>query len=138
MKQHSAWLAAGLLALTVLACNYSASVGYKTAYLNMAKDNGNEMPGDETKTFSPTDHVIHCVGKLNDAKEGTKVTFSWWAVDAGDSKNEKIKDLDYTTKGEENIIHSHLSLPRDWPKGKYKCALTVNGVSDRSVEYTVE
>ena len=138
MTHYSAWLAAGLLALTLLACNYSASVGYKTAYLNMAKDNGSEMPGTETKTFSPTDHTVHCVGKLSEPKDGTKISFTFWAVDAGDSKNEKIKDLDYVTKGEENIIHAHISLPRDWPKGKYKCALTVDGKSDRSVEYTVE
>jgi hypothetical protein len=138
MKSHPAWLTAGLLVFAVLACSHSASIGYKTVSLNMAKDDGNEQPGAETKTFSPTDHVIHCVGKLSEAKDGTKVTFTWWAIDAGDSKNEKIKELDYTTKGEENIVHAHLSLPRDWPKGKYKCELAVNGASDRSVEYTVE
>jgi len=134
MKNHSAWLAASLLVFAVVACNYSASVGYKTSDLHMAKDDGNEQPGAETKTFSPSDHTVHCVAKLSEAKDGTKVNFAWWAVDT----NEKVKDLDYTTKGEENIVHAHLTKPSDWPKGKYKCSVTVDGKADRSVEYTVE
>ena len=130
MKKHSAWLAAGLLVFVVLACNYSASVG--GTGLHMAKDD-NGQPGAETKAFSPSDHTIHCVAKLGEAKDGTKVTFAWWNVD----KNEKIKDLDYTTKGAENIVHAHLTAPADWPKGKSKCVATING-ADQSVEYTVE
>lgn len=31
--------------------------------------------------------------------------FSWWIVDAGDSKNEKLKDIEYTTGPQENIVH---------------------------------
>jgi hypothetical protein len=135
MKKHSAWLAAGLLVFVVLACNYSASVG--GAGLHMAKDDGKGQPGAETKTFSPSDHTIHCVAKLDEAKDGTKVTFAWWSVDTERSKNEKIKDLDYTTKGPENVVHAHLTAPEDWPKGKYKCVATING-ADKSVEYTVE
>ena len=134
MRQHSAWLAAGLLVFTVLACNYSASVG-GTA-LHMAKDN-NGQPGTETSTFSPSDHTIHCVAKLGDAKDGTKVSFSWYAVEVGERKNEKLKELDYTTKGAENVVHAHLTRPDDWAKGKYKCVATING-ADKSVEYTVE
>jgi len=71
----------------------------------MAKDDGKGQPGAETKAFSPSDHTIHCVAKLGEAKDGTKVTFAWWNVD----KNEKIKDLDYTTKGAENIVHEFSS-----------------------------
>ena len=59
-------------------------------------------------------------------------------MDVEGSKNEKLKDLDYTTKGQENIVHAHLTLQRDWPKGKYKCEVTVNGKVEKSVEYTVE
>jgi len=81
----------------------------------MAKDNGG-APGAETSTFSPSEHTIHCVAKLGEAKDGTKVTFSWWAVDTEGSKDQKIKELDYTTKGAENIVHAHLTKPDDWPK----------------------
>ena len=75
MKKHSAWLAAGLLVFAVMACNYSGSIGGKSTEMHMAKDNGG-APGSETSTFSPSEHTIHCVAKLGEAKDGTKVTFS--------------------------------------------------------------
>ena len=134
MKRHSAWFAAGLLVFAVLACNYSASVG--GTGLHMAKDN-NGQPGTETTTFSPSDHTIHCVAKLGEGKDGTKITFSWWAVEVGDTKNEKLKDLDYVTKGAENVVHAHLTKPDDWAKGKYKCVANING-TEKTVEYSVE
>ncbi len=133
MKKHSAWMAAGLLVFAVMACNYSASVGGKSTALHMAKDDGSGAPGAETKTFSPSDHTIHCVAKLGEAKDGTKVTFAWSTGD-----NEKIKELDYVTKGEENVVHAHLTRSDDWPKGKYKCQITVNGAASEAVEYTIE
>jgi hypothetical protein len=136
MKTHSAWLAAGLLALAVVACNYSASVGNKSTEVHMAKDDGSGGLGAETKMFSPTDHAIHCVAKLGDAKDGTKITFTWWSVDA-DGKTERIYNLDYVTKGAENIVHGDLSVTKDWPKGKYKCVANIGG-TEKTVEYTVE
>ncbi len=67
MKRHSAWLAVGLLLFVVLACslgkkstnvstNRSATEGTASdatstgaiKELHMAKDDGNEEPGDET------------------------------------------------------------------------------------------
>ena len=57
----------------------------------MAKDNGRGDPGDETNTFHPDDHKIHCPVTLKDPKEGIKVTFIWWIVDAGGTKDEKLK-----------------------------------------------
>ena len=136
MKTHSAWLAAGLLVFAVVACNYSASVGDKTTSVHMAKDDGSGGLGAETKTFSPTEHAIHCVAKLGEAKDGTKITFTWWGVDA-DGKDEKIKDLEYVTKGEENIVHGDLTVTKDWPKGKYKCVANISG-TEKTAEYTVE
>src|SRR6266702_1479993 len=70
MKNHPAWLAAGLLLFAVLACSTSTSTG-PISDLHMAKDNGNEQPGAETKTFRPGDRTVHCVAKLNEAKDGT-------------------------------------------------------------------
>jgi hypothetical protein len=153
MKRHPAWLAAALFLFVVLACNLgslknrnetsknanesTAKSGIYVAELHMAKDNNGE-PGDETETFSPGDRTIHCVAKLNSSKSGTKINFAWWVVEAEGSKNDKIKDIDYTTNALENVVHAHLTLPRDWPQGKYKCEVSVNGNLDKSVEYTVE
>jgi hypothetical protein len=104
----------------------------------MAKDNGSGSPGDQASSFGPSDRTIHAVTKLKDAKSGTKMKFAWWAVDADGAKNQKIRDVDYTTRSFENVVHSHLTLPNDWPKGSYKVEVYVNGNVDRTVEFTVE
>jgi len=159
MRKHPAWLAAGLLFFAVLACNLgknnnanNSNNGNKNAQvaesdngsgvaikeIYMAKDDGNGKPGDHTNTFEPGDHTIHCVVNLNEAKAGTDMKFSWWIVDADGTQNKKIKDIDYSTKTLENVIHGHLTLPQDWPKGKYKVQVYVNGDLDKTVNYTVE
>lgn len=158
MKRHSAWLAVGLLLFVVLACslgkkstnvstNRSATEDSAPAdatstgaikELHMAKDDGNGNPGDKTNAFSPGDRTIHCVAKLAEAKGGTKMKFSWFIVDADGSKNEKIKDIDYTTRALENIVHGHLTLPQDWPSGKYKVGVFVNGNLEKTAQYSVK
>ena len=156
MRRHSAWLAAGLLFFAVLACNLSKNTnnsntsnsknanteevasGSAIKEIHMAKDDGNGQPGEKTNTFEPGDHTIHCAATLNEAKAGTEMRFSWWIVDADGTQNKKIKDIDYTTKTLENVIHGHLSLPQDWPKGSYKVQVYVNGNLDKTVPYTVE
>ena len=160
MKHHPAWLAAGLIVFVLLACN----LGKKTTNLNsntnsnasntntasdegsgsvvkeihMAKDDGNGAPGDETDSFAPSDKTVHCVATLKQAKAGTQMKFSWWIVDADGSKNQKIKEIDYTTRPLENVVHGHLTLPQNWPSGKYKCQVFVNGDLDKTINYVVE
>jgi len=160
MRKHPAWLAAGLLLIAVLACNLGKNNNANNSNNNsndkgtvagsdtgsgaaikeiyMAKDDGSGQPGDHTSTFEPGDHTIHCVATLKEAKSGTAMKFSWWIVDADNTQNKKIKDIDYSTKALENVIHGHLSLPQDWPKGKYKVQVYVNGDLDKTVNYTVE
>ncbi|HEY7784955.1 MAG TPA: hypothetical protein VIB00_09520 [Pyrinomonadaceae bacterium] len=161
MKVHSAWLAVGLFLFLVLGCKFgntnttntntstngnssaptagtSTGRGEFTTELHMAKDNGSGDPGDESSTFGPTDRTIHAVTKLKDSKSGTKMKFAWWIVDADGARNQKIRDIDYTTRALENVVHGHLTLPRDWPKGSYKVDLYVNDVLDRTVQFTVE
>src|SRR2546422_643676 len=133
MKTNAALLAGALLLGAVLACHFSTdSNSGAISKVTMARDNGSGDPGDETNTFKPSDHIVHCLATLRNPKEGTKIKFSWWIVDAEGSKNELIKEIDYTT-GTEKVVHGHLSLPRDWPKGKYKCDVYVDGVLDKTV-----
>ena len=156
MKHHPAWLAAGLLVFVVLACNLGKKTnsnsnsnsnsstasdqgsGSYIKEIHMAKDDGHGAPGDETESFAPGDRTIHCVATLKEAKAGTQMKFAWWIVDAGGSKNQSIKEIDYTTKPLESVIHGHLSLPQDWPKGKYKVQIFINGDLDKTVPYLVE
>ena len=160
MKKHTALLATGLLLFAVLACNLSKTLttntnrnnsnsGSQTASdgdqgsgseikdIHMAKDDGNGSPGEETDTFEPGDRTIHCVTTLKEAKSGTGMRFAWWIVDADGSQNQKVKDIDYTTRALENVVHAHLTLPQDWPTGKYKVQVYVNGDLDRTAFYTV-
>jgi len=158
MKHHSAWLAAGLLVFVVLACNLSKNSntnsnsnsnsnsntssdlgsGQAIKEIHMAKDDGNGAPGEETDTFAPGDRTVHCVATLKNAKSGMQMKFSWWIVDADNTTNQKIKDIDYTTGALENVIHGHLTLPQDWPVGKYKVQVYVNGDLDRTLAYSVK
>jgi len=137
MKLHSGWLAVGLLIFAVMACSTSKTSSGPISEGHMAKDN-NGQPGDSTNTFAPDDHTVHCVVTLSEAKEGTRIKFAWTIVDAGDSKNEKLKDIEYTTAAKENIVHGHLTLPRDWPTGKYRCEVFVNNKSEKTIDYYVK
>ncbi|HEY8185649.1 MAG TPA: hypothetical protein VIF64_06255 [Pyrinomonadaceae bacterium] len=156
MKQHPAWLAAGLLVFVVLACslgkmkngntnsnsnsNAAREVdlgpGVAIGEIHMAKDD-NGRPGAETDTFEPGDRTVHCVVRLKEPKAGTQMRFAWWAVEVGKDQNQKIQEIAYTTKPNEDLIHGHLTYPRDWPAGKYKVQIYVNGDLDKTVFYTV-
>lgn len=143
MKHHPAWLAAGLLVFVVLACNFSTNSNSGSnsgpiSKITMAKDNGSGEPGDETNTFRPSDHKIHCLVTLKTPKEGTKISFGWWVVDAEGTKNEKLKDLDYTTDSDVKVVHGNLSTTRDWPSGKYKVEARVDGNLEKTVAFTIE
>ncbi|MGI8920046.1 MAG: hypothetical protein ACR2H6_15750 [Pyrinomonadaceae bacterium] len=159
MKRHPAWLAVGLMLLVVIACNLGKKTGNlstnNTANSNtssakpststgalkethMARDDGRGDPGEEANIFNSKDRTIHCVTTLKDAKSGTQMKFSWIVVDAEGSQNEKIRDIDYTTRALENVVHGHLIAPRDWPPGKYKVEVYVNGNLEETVPYSVE
>ena len=137
MKLHSGWLAIGLLIFAVMACSTSNTSSGPISEAYMAKDNNGE-PGDQTNTFAPGDRTVHCLAKLSEAKEGTRMKFSWWIVDAGTQKNEKLKDIEYTTAAKENVVHGHLTAPKDWPTGKYKCVIDVNDKTEKTIDYYVK
>jgi len=114
MRKHPAWLAAGLLLFAVLACNLSKNnnannsnnsndkgasadsdngSGAAIKEIYMAKDDGSGQPGDHTSTFEPGDHTIHCVATLNESKAGTAMRFSWWIVEADNTRTRRSKTL---------------------------------------------
>lgn len=154
MQRNPAGLAIALMLFVVLACNFSAkttnlssnsddstSVPSSTgaiSEIHMAKDNGTGGPGDESSVFKETDRTLHCVANLNDPKPGTMLKFAWWIVDSDGTKDQKIRDIDFTTPARENVVHGHLTASRDWSKGKYKVELYVNGNLEKTVAYTIE
>lgn len=104
--------------------------------IHMARDNGQGGPGEAADNFGPTDRTIHCVVELAEPNAETKIRYSWWVIEAEGAKNEKIEDIEYATKPEDRIVHGHLTVD-DWPPGKYKVDVYVNGNLEESVEYNV-
>ena len=94
--------------------------------------------GDEVETFSPSDRTVYCIVELNDAQPGARVTSTWTLVDAGELKNRKIGELEYTTTASRKTFDFHLTNPQDWPSGDYKVEIYLNGQFARSVEYQIE
>lgn len=150
MKRHSAWLALGLLLFVVVACSFSAGTNRNSTNSNRNDDSGsgairdafmarddNGQPGAQAETFDDQDRTIHCRITLKDPKDGTRLRFAWWVVDAGGLRNEKLKEIDYTTKGAENIVHANLTRRDKWPEGKYKVEVFVDNNLEETVEFSV-
>ncbi len=105
--------------------------------VHIAKDNGKGGPGEKSDTFGPADRTIHCVVELATSTPGAKIKYSWWVVESESARNEKIEDFEYTTRPEDRVVHGHLTMPQDWPPGKYRVEVFVNGHLEESVEYSV-
>src|SRR5262245_12671602 len=109
MKLHSGWIAGVLLLSVIFACDLSNKNGNANNSNNknknrnensskapapnrpadaevfveriyMARDD-NDKPGEETSSFEPDDHKVHCLIDLNKAKKGTQIKFVWKALD---------------------------------------------------------
>ena len=150
MKHHPAWLASGLLLFAVIACNLSKngnssankrSISDSAVHvdrINMAKDD-NGQPGESTSTFSPDERTVQTVVVLNHAKEGTKVKWVWVAADAaGFPKNQELKSAEFVTGPEDTNVHGHLTWSKDWPPGQYRAEIYINGVLDKTINYSVK
>jgi len=97
-----------------------------------------DKPGEPATHFAPGDRKIFCVVDLNIAKVDTKVKFVWKAVDVQGADNGDFITVDYLTKPLEDRVDGHVSLPRDWPKGKYRVEIYINGELGKAVDYTIE
>ena len=151
MKRHSAWVALGLLLFVVLACNLSKN---KNSNINVNINSGTNRPanadvyteevyaaksedGAATSTFAPSDRTVHVIINLNKAKAGTDVRVVWIADEVEGATNKELKTLEYTTKGEKKIP-GYLRWSQDWPKGRYRVAVYLNGNLDRTIYYEVK
>ncbi len=105
--------------------------------VSLAKAN-QDKPGERVTHFAPGDRKIYCVVDLNMAKVDTKVRFIWKAVDVEGADNGEFKTIDYLTKPQEGRVNGHVSLPRDWPKGKYRVEVYINGELGKTIDYTIE
>lgn len=154
MKRYSVWLALGLLLFVVLACNLSKNKNGNTN-VNVNVNSGSDRPsnaevytdevyaaksedGSATSTFSPSDRTVHVVITLNKAKSGTDVRVVWIADEVEGATNKELKTLEYTTKAFDKKIPGYLRWSQDWPKGRYRVAVYINGNLDRTIYYDVQ
>ena len=155
MKRHSALIAAGLLLFVVLACNLSKNKNSNTNANTTNTNSDSDRPanaeiftdevyaaksedGEATSTFSPSDRTVHVIINLNKAKTGTDVKVVWFADEVEGATNKELKTLEYTTKAFDKKIPGYLRWSQDWPKGRYRVAVYINGNLDRTIYYEVQ
>jgi len=120
MKRHPGWLAAGLLLAIVLACNVSKNFNYST-------------------TFAPSDRKVHCVVTFNKTKPATKIRLVWMAENVeGRSKHSELDSIDHITDVDEERSDFHLTWSRHWRPGTYRVEIYIDGILDKTIDYTVE
>jgi hypothetical protein len=91
-----------------------------------------------TSSFYPSDRQFHLVVDLGNASDGTTVAGAWYAVDAGSHRNEKLDSQTYTLKNGEDRVHFTLTNQENWPKGKYKVDVMLNGKLTRTLDFRVQ
>jgi hypothetical protein len=100
---------------------------------------GEELdPVNPTTVFSP-DAIIHAVARIEDAPSNTLFTAAFYVQDVGDAAEPDtlISSSDLTADGTRNLDFT-LTPTTTWPPGTYRVEISINGVLDQVVEYTVE
>ena len=112
--------------------------GIQVTDIKLAKDFTYGDVVNPTSSFYPTDRAFHLVVDLSNPPEGTRVGATWYAVDAGSFKNDKLDSETYTLKTGEERVHVSLTNKENWPKGKYKVQVMLNGRLNRTLEFEVK
>ena len=112
-----------LITFALAACSFSAS----TATLSNIKTGSKLVKGEvkkEVRVFSTDAPLIFISANLNNAPEGTKVTFKWRYLEG---EGQDIDSVEVESKSGENRMSSNLSKPDvGWPQGKYEVILELN------------
>ncbi len=93
--------------------------------------------GAATTTFSPTDRVIHAAIELSRLEPGLTAKTVWTAVDTEAGQGIEVASNEFTSLAA-NTIQAQLELPNDWPTGKYRLDVYLNGTLAKTAEYTVQ
>ena len=160
MKCHPGWLSAGLLLAVALACNFSKNSNYSNSNENrsgntstntrranadfyvtltyVAKDDNGDA-GESTNTLAASDRTVHCVVTFNEAKPGTKIRVVWVAENVeGKSKHSELDSIDHIMDYDEKKLDFHLTWSQDWRPGTYRVEIYIDGILDKTTDYTIE
>ena len=103
-------------------------------------DNGKGELGKKVEHFTPKDHMQHFAVGINGFVMGkAKVARTFVAVDTSQGKNQTITTLEKDVSNfQGDTLTSHIELPRDWPTGKYRAEVTLNGRALDKIDYEVK
>ncbi|HVU11935.1 MAG TPA: hypothetical protein VHD90_11685 [Phototrophicaceae bacterium] len=127
---------AGLLGLLLLSACGGSSGPVKITSITLARDDGSGSPGQTVTDFKPTDHTFYATVTLDHLETGLKVKLTWVAVDAGGETNKEIDSSEFSALVA-NTINGKLSLPNDWPTGKYRLDVYLNDALAQSQSFNV-
>ena len=106
--------------------------------VELARDDGVGRGGQVVRGFRVKDNPLHCLVTLSRPAPGTRVRFVWTAVDAGGERGKTIATAEGVTRPGEIVCDGQVRLPREWPAGRYRVAVTVNGKFSRVVDFAIE
>jgi hypothetical protein len=109
-------------------CNVSYSSAKITDATLTKEVNADKEAIGSANSFEQTVPVIHCVVKLANAPEDTKLKARWSVVNvAGEQPNSKIVESDIDAVGKNNIIDfTFKPNPGGMPAGEYKVDVFLN------------
>jgi hypothetical protein len=133
------WIGTGLpvLLLSVAACGGGENGAVQVTGVTLARDDGQGGPGETVTFFEPTDRRFHAEVKLNRVKTGLTGKLVWLAVDAGGQQDTVIAEADLSSLVA-NTINGQVELPQDWPLGRYRLEVYLDGELAHSHEFQVQ
>jgi hypothetical protein len=98
-------------------------------------------PNDDPVTsFTPNTEKIYAIFKTDGAKQGDKVRGVLIAEDVGSAAppNTKVLDKTIDLEGDTEEGAFNFSKPDDWPVGKYRVEIYVNGELATKMSFTIK
>ena len=131
MKHRSILIVLALIAGIVLsACGGAGPLAVKN--VTLSKTEG----GAAVTAFSSTDRIFCANIELNRIETGLTVKVVWLAVDTTAGQNIEVAQKEFTGLLV-NVVNATVEMPRDWPIGKYKLEIYLNGSLANTVEFPV-
>ena len=139
------------LALTALLAFAGAGSASRSAHAQtpkftlavMARDavkgkSGLTEPVGAATTFKASDHTIYCIFRLSKPMAGASRVV-WTAVHA-ETLPDNTKIYENATKPMPNLQYGKFSIAsdRDWPKGRYKADIYLNGKLQKTLAFAVK
>lgn len=91
------------------------------------QDDGQGGEGKQVEQFVASDHQQHFEMQSSGyLKRGAHLRIVYTALETAAGNNIQVQTVDYTVPNDQsifNILTSNVSLPRDWPVGRYEIAL---------------